>query len=166
MNMLRKTNKNDIDKIYILYKATASTLGGLARDKEEITEEYISNFVTQSLSRGLSLVIEKNGDIIGEIHAFRPEPKVFHHIFSELTICIHPNHQGTGYGRKLFSRFMTIIQDETQDIKRVELIARESNAKAISFYKSFGFEIEGCLKNRINSISNKLENDIPMGWLR
>ena len=53
-----------------------------------------------------------------------------------------------------------------QNIKRVELITRESNTKAIDFYKNIGFVIEGCLKNRIDGISDNLENDIPMAWLR
>ena len=61
---------------------------------------------------------------------------------------------------------MKIIQNEMPEIKRVELIARESNNKAIVFYKSLGFKVEGCLRNRIDGVSHKLENDIPMGWIR
>ena len=166
MTIIRKTQKVDIDDIYYLYKKTASTLGGLARDEDEITKEYISNFVTQSISKGLSLVIEIDEHIIGEVHAYSPELKVFNHVLSDLTICIHPDYQGQQHGKKIFSEFMNIIKNEMQDIKRVELITRESNIKAINFYKNIGFIIEGCLKNRIDGISSNLENDIPMAWLR
>lgn len=166
MKKIRRTHKNDIDNIYYLYKKTASTLGGLARHEDEITKEYISSFVTQSIGKGLSLVIEIDDHIIGEIHAYSPGLKVFNHVLSDLTICIHPDYQGQQYGKKIFSEFMKIVKIEMQNIKRVELITRESNTKAIDFYKNIGFVIEGCLKNRIDGISDNLENDIPMAWLR
>jgi ribosomal protein S18 acetylase RimI-like enzyme len=57
------------------------------------------------------------------------------------------------------------VLEEMTHILRVELIARESNDKAIQFYKSMGFEIEGCFRNRIDGNLGCLENDIPMGWL-
>ncbi len=164
--MIKKTISNDIDNIYSLYKATASVPGGLARYQDEITAEYINDFVSRSMSRGLSLVTEIDGRIVGELHAYKPGIKVFNHVLSELTICIHPDYQGKKYGKRLFLEFMKIVKNEMMEIKRIELIARESNRKAITFYQSLGFEIEGCLKNRINGIFNKLENDIPMGWIR
>jgi len=40
-------------------------------------------------------------------------------------------YQGQQYGKKVFSEFMKIVKIEMQDIKRVELITRESNTKAI-----------------------------------
>ena len=164
--MIRKTTINDVDKIYYLYKATASIPGGLARNKEEITKEYISNFVAKSIESGLSLVVESDGEIVAELHAYKPEIKVFHHVLSELAICVHPDCQGQQLGRKIFSEFMRIVQTEMCDIQRVELIARETNIKAIKFYQSLGFEIEGCLRNRIDGVLDRLENDIPMGWIR
>ncbi len=163
---IRKTNENDIDNIFYLYKRTALTLGGLSRNETEITEEYISNFIIQSIDRGLSLVIEIDKTIIGEIHAYKSNLQVFNHVLSDLTICIHPDYQGKQYGKKIFSEFMKIIEIEMSDIKRVELITRESNVKAINFYKKTGFVVEGCFKNRIDGISDNLENDIPMAWLR
>jgi len=164
--MIRKITNDDIDNIYSLYKATASIPGGLARYQNEITEEYIIDFVSKSISRGLSLVAEIDGRVVGELHAYKPEIKVFNHVLSELTICIHPDYQGKKYGAGLFSEFMKIVKNEMKEIKRIELIARESNRKAIIFYQSLGFKIEGCLRNRIDGIHNKLENDIPMGWIR
>jgi putative acetyltransferase len=46
----------------------------------------------------------------------------------------------------------------------VELIARESNLKAIELYQSLGFLIEGRLEMRIKTTDNHYEADIPMGW--
>jgi putative acetyltransferase len=50
------------------------------------------------------------------------------------------------------------------DVGRVELIARESNRKAIEFYQSLGFHVEGRLEMRIKNIHGHYEADIPMGW--
>ena len=163
---IRRVTNEDLEKIFTLYKTTASIPGGLARAEDEITLAYVSNFVDLSLARGISLVVESGEDIVGEMHAYWPGIKVFNHVLSELTICIHPDHQGQKLGRMLFLAFMDTVENEMQEIKRVELIARESNAKAITFYQSLGFEIEGCLKNRINGTLDKLEHDIPMGWIR
>ena len=43
------------------------------------------------------------------------------------------------------------------EIQRVELIARESNQRAIQFYESLGFRIEGRLENRIKNPDAFLE---------
>ena len=45
----------------------------------------------------------------------------------------------------------------------MELIARESNQKALKFYGSLGFEIEGKLRKRIKNSKGELEADIMMG---
>jgi ribosomal protein S18 acetylase RimI-like enzyme len=52
------------------------------------------------------------------------------------------------------------------DILRVELIARESNQRAIEFYRTLGFVEEGRFGNRIRNIDNSYEADIPMAWVR
>jgi ribosomal protein S18 acetylase RimI-like enzyme len=163
---IRKVKTEDVETIFSLYKITASIPGGLARAEDEITLAYVSNFIDLSLARGICLVVESGEDIVGEMHAYWPGIKVFNHVLSELTICIHPDHQGQKLGRKLFLAFMETVENEMLNIKRVELIARESNSKAVTFYQSLGFEIEGCLKNRIDGTLDKLEHDIPMGWLR
>lgn len=61
---------------------------------------------------------------------------------------------------------MTQVRTDYAAIDRVELIARESNTKAIAFYHSLGFEIEGAMRGRIQNIDGSVENDIPMAWIR
>jgi putative acetyltransferase len=46
----------------------------------------------------------------------------------------------------------------------VELISRESNLKAISFYESLGFTREGKFEKRVRSNESEFEADIPMAW--
>jgi len=164
--MIRRSSLNDTDKIYSLYKEVARIPGGLARYEDEITVDYIENFIRNSLERGLSLVMEADGKIVGELHAYNSGLRIFSHVLSDLTICIHPDYQNKGYGRRLFSRFMKIVVDEIKEIKRVELMARESNERAINLYKSLGFKVEGAFRRKVNGELEKLENNIPMGWIR
>jgi putative acetyltransferase len=48
----------------------------------------------------------------------------------------------------------------------VELIARESNARAIGLYESLGFRREGRLEGRVRRPDGVVEADIPMAWVR
>lgn len=163
---IRDTQLDDIDGIFALYLSVARIPGGLARLESELSKEYVSGFVSSSVSRGLSLVIVKEGKIVGEVHAYTPGLFCFDHVLSDLTIAIHPDAQGMGAGRQLFEAFMKSVETSHPTILRVELIARESNQKAIRFYESLGFSIEGSFSHRIRNLDGSLESDIPMAWLR
>lgn len=156
----------DIGEITNLYREVAAIEGGLARTADEISEKYVENFVSKAVETGIIVVARKDGKIIGEIHAYALGPKVFAHVLGELTIAVHPNFQGFGVGKAIFTELMRQVVENRPDILRVELIARESNAKAVEFYKKIGFEIEGRMSNRIRSVNGAFEADIPMAWHR
>jgi len=168
MITIKKTSSNDCDKIFQLYKKVASIPGGLARTQNEISEDYVFGFIEKSLKQGLSMMaFDKNQQqVVGEIHAYTSGLYCFSHVFTELTIAVDPDCQGKGVGRKLFEQFLSEIINNHSKILRIELIARESNQKAITFYQSLGFEKEGLLKNRIKNPDGSLESDITMAWLR
>jgi len=164
---IRFANITDESKIFELYKAVAKNTGGIARSEKEITTSYIKTNLEKSLKNGVCLVIDHpddNSKIIAEIHCYQLEPKVFHHILSELTVVVHPQFQDKGLGKLLFTALLYHVQTHRKDILRIELIARESNTKAIELYKHMGFKIEGRLEKRIHSENNSFETDIPMAW--
>ena len=164
---IRTAVPEDVPFIRNLYREVARQGGGLARTEEEITDEYVEGFVNRSLSSGLILVVEHPEDnraLIGEMHAYQPGPSLFNHVLSELTIAIHPDFQGRKIGRTLFTIFLEEVGINRPDIGKVELIARESNTKAIKFYQSFGFLIEGRMEMRVKMPDGDYEADIPMGW--
>lgn len=167
--MTFKTQKSILsnqDDIFMLYKNVATNIGGIARTADEITQDYIYNNLSKSIENGISFIIKnpsENNQIIAEIHCYKPEPKVFSHVLSDLTIVVDPGFQHKGLGKLLFTSLLKEITDNRSEILRVELIARESNQKAIDFYQSLGFTIEGRFENRIVN-SNRLEADIPMAW--
>jgi len=158
----------DLDAVLDLYLAVAAVKGGLARTADEITLGYVEQFVRNSVENGIIVVARENnsGEVIGEIHGYEIGPKVFSHVLGELTIAVHPERQGIGIGKAIFNEFMRQVKEDRPDILRVELIARESNRKAIAFYEKLGFVIEGRYVSRIQSVGGGFEDDIPMAWTR
>ena len=164
---IRNAAAEDLPKIRALYKHVARQGGALARTAEEITNEYIENFLTKSIQSGLTLVAEhpeNNGKLIAEIHAHNPGPGVFRHVYADLTVVVHPSFQGKKIGRTLFMIFLEEIVLNRPHIGRVELITRESNLRGIKFYQSLGFLIEGRFEMRIKTPDGNYEADIPMAW--
>ncbi len=159
---------NDSQALLALYRTVAAVEGGLARTAEEITADYVSHFVQKSLACGVLLIARQSDtqEIIGEIHAYDLGPQVFVHVLGELTIAVHPRYQGRGVGKALFTAFLHHVSIERPDMLRVELIARESNQKAIAFYQKLGFRIEGKFAGRLRSVQGGYEADIPMAWQR
>ncbi|MDQ4141692.1 MAG: GNAT family N-acetyltransferase [Bacteroidota bacterium] len=167
MYEIRPAKAMDKEKIQALYKKVAAVIGGITRVENEITEEYVTHFISKAEQRGLEFVIENpenKEELIAEIHCYQPEPGVFAHVLSDLTIVVHPSFQGKGLGKILFRQLLQEIRNNRPDIYRVELIARESNQKAIELYQSLGFVIEGRMVGRIDSRNGELEADIPMAW--
>ncbi|MFN0110769.1 MAG: N-acetyltransferase family protein [Blastocatellia bacterium] len=169
--IINSATSEDHGAIVALYRTVAAIEGGLARTAAEISDEYVTHFLSKSLAGGIILVArESAGDpVIGEIHSYPLGPRVFSHVLGELTIAVHPSQQGLGVGKALFAELLRCVEQERQDILRVELIARESNRKAIEFYQKLGFQIEGRMEGRIRSVgseNNGYEADIPMAWHR
>lgn len=165
--VIRKAEVKDFEKIFDLYSQVSKNVGGLARTESEVTKEYVMNFLEKSLHSGIQFVIVNklhNEKIVAEIHCYQLEPKVFEHVLSELTIAVDTEHQGKGLGKKLFQTVLDYIVENRSDIYRVELIARESNKRAIKLYENLGFKIEGRFVNRIKNSKNDFEADIPMAW--
>jgi ribosomal protein S18 acetylase RimI-like enzyme len=165
--LIRIAEPGDSKKIKKLYQEVARQGDGIARHEHEITDDYINSFIKRSLETGLIIVIEhpENPEIlIAEMHAYKPGIEVFAHLLSDLTIVVHPEFQRKKIGRTIFTIFQKEIAENRPDICKVELISRESNHKAIAFYQSIGFLIEGRLEMRIRTKENLYEADIPMGW--
>jgi len=161
---IRGANIDDLKGILKLYKEVARIKIGIARNEEEVSLSYVEDFVRASLKEGIIIVAEEDGEIIGEIHSHKMGLKIFDHVLSNLTIVVSKEVQGKGVGRKLFNKLLKRAR-EMKEIKRVELLTRVSNEKAIKFYESLGFEIEGRLKKRISNFDGTFEEDIMMGLL-
>lgn len=164
----RTAEITDVPKIMTLYKAVARIPGFIARLEDEITEEYVTHFVKKSLENGLIIVghTDDNPDeLIAEIHGYKPDIKGFSHVLGDITFLVHPEHQGRGIGRTLFTIFLEEIGVRRPDIGKVELYTGESNRRSIALYQSFGFMIEGRMEMRFKNPNGDFEADIPLGWI-
>lgn len=165
----RTAEESDIPRLLKLYKAVAKTPGYIARLEHEITEEYVSHFVHKSLKDGLIIVGENETDpdeLIAEVHGYKSDLQGFGHVFGDVTFLVHPDHQGKGIGRTIFTIFLDEIVNTRPDIGKVELFTGEANTRAIALYQSLGFMIEGRMEMRYwNSRTETYEADIPLGWV-
>ena len=163
----RTATLEDVSRLIKLYKAVARIEGGIARFENEVTEEYVSHFVSESIRTGLIIVGEhpdNPDELIAEMHGYKAGPKVFDHVLGDVTVLVHPSFQGKKIGRTLLTIFLEEIGRNRTDIGKVDLIAREGNQKAIALYQSVGFRVEGRLEMRIRTPERNYEADIPMGW--
>jgi putative acetyltransferase len=147
-----------------LHLAVTAIPGGLIRQPFEITGEYIDGVLRSCTEHGLMLVAEDGNRIAGEIHAHTPPLHAFRHLLSDLTIVVHPDYQGKGIGRKLFTRFLEIVEKEFPRILRVELYVRRHNTKNVRFYTSLGFRIEGTHEQKIYAGPGVYETPLSMVW--
>jgi putative acetyltransferase len=164
---LRKAKQTDVREIFLLNLEAAKTANGVARKVEEILQKDVADFVKKSLRTGLIFVIEHPSNpkkLIAEIHCYKHEPQCFKHVLGNLTLVVHPDFQGQGLGRKIFSHLLTEIKKSRRSIVRVELMTRQNNPRGIKLYQSLGFEIEGVCKNRILDAEKKLGSDVMMAW--
>ena len=189
----RFLNLDDVDRLHELYVQVAAQPGGFARTADEISRDFVEGLLRGVVQKGVGIgVFEKpasstnvtddgdggwgpiiedstsqlTGRLIGSIVTRKLGPKVFDHVLTELNIGVHPEFQGRGVGRRLFLDFLEHIQSSRPDIARVELIARESNQRAIQFYERIGFRSEGVFEKRIRRDDGTFESDIPMAWLK
>jgi ribosomal protein S18 acetylase RimI-like enzyme len=162
--VVRRPSRSDATAIREVYRAAAAQ-GTLARMPDEVDDAYVAGFMAAAQD-GLELVAEAEGTVVGDLHASRLSPRIFAHTLGELTIAVHPDHQGRGIGKRLFTEFMRIVREEMADIERVELFAWDENKGALKLYESVGFKCEGLLPRRVRMDSGEWRNDILYGWLR
>lgn len=161
---IRKANAHDALLLQAFWVAVATVPGGIARNVEEITEEYIADLLEKSQNRGLMLLGLEESRIMAAIHAFSPGPAALASTLSDLTIGVRPAALGKRYGQELLEAFLNLVAAERPDIARVELHARASNARGLRLYESLGFVLEGRLERRIRNAGGELEADVLMAW--
>lgn len=164
--LIRPAEEQDRPELLSLYQAVAAQAGSLARRADEIDEAYIQGFVEKAQRSGVQLVAFDAEGLCADIHASRPQPRDFQHVLGDLTVVVHPRAQGQGLGRRLFTAFLEHVQHRETGVTRVELITRESNARARKLYESLGFQLEGRLRSRVRHPDGRLEDDLFYAWLR
>ncbi|MES2856857.1 MAG: N-acetyltransferase [Bdellovibrionota bacterium] len=169
MDITTRFLKNeDAATLVELYRVIASKPGGFVRTEEEIDSVYVEKTLRTGERAGIAIGafdVERQR-MIGAITARKPGLKVFDHVLTGLIIGVQPEYQSQGIGRRLFLDFIEHVQANRPDILRIELLARDSNQRQISFYEGVGFRREGFFENRIRRSDGSFEGDVPMAWLK
>lgn len=163
---VRMLGAGDADALLALYRAVAAVPNaGLARTPDEMAPAYAESILARAAAGGISLGAFAGGTLVGEIHAFRPAPRQFAHVLSELTVAVAPGWQGRGVGRTLFAALFDAAATLSPRVRRIELLARSGNADAIRLYARLGFVVEGRLRERVRLADGTVEDDIAMARL-
>jgi RimJ/RimL family protein N-acetyltransferase len=143
-------------------RATAEMPGLLVSRPYELIPENFEKKIVDLSKLGRYVVAEKDGNIIG--HALLdPMPlEAISHVF-RLTIVVHPGFLGQGIGTSLMRDLMEWSKQSPR-VKKIELLVRASNARAIHLYSKLGFIEEGRFRNRVRLPDDELVDDIAMAW--
>jgi RimJ/RimL family protein N-acetyltransferase len=157
-------NQSIKPKLKTLYEAVAAQRVGIARLPNEITDQYIDYIVDSTLQHGIGFcALADENNIIGDIHAEYSNLHIFRNVLRNLTVAVHPQFQGQGIGKTLFQALITEAK-KNPHLERIELFCKERNTHGIKLYESFGFKVEGVLRNRTN-LDGVPENDLVMGLI-
>jgi ribosomal protein S18 acetylase RimI-like enzyme len=80
---------------------------------------------------------------------------------ARLTMAVTPAHRGGGVGRALMQHAMTCA-DTSGLIRKIELLTRANNERALRLYKSLGFVEEGRLRERLRLEDGTYLDDVCM----
>ena len=163
-SVIRKATLNDIEQIYDLYKAvTKHNPGNLTQEDYEVTIDYVEEMVKTSFERGLILVIDRDGEIIGFFKAFTSKFKCLAHILGDGTIMIHPDYQ-QGHGFKLAIYALNTISKTMSHIMQFDIVPHESNQLAIKLYQKLNFKYQFNNKDKIRNYDGSFGGEVLMSW--
>lgn len=123
-----KTMKlKDFNSMYSLWKKVKGlSVGNLKDEKKEVSQII-------KLSPLSNFVVVDSGKIIGTVLAIFNGRRgwVYH-------LAVHPDYQNRGLGSLLLRKAEKVLKKA--GAKRVLLGVKESNSKALSFYKKYGYK--------------------------
>jgi ribosomal protein S18 acetylase RimI-like enzyme len=84
---------------------------------------------------------------------------------ARLTMAVTPARRDAGVGRALMAYAMELA-DQSQRIRKIELLTRANNARALHLYASLGFVEEGRLRARLRLEDGSYLDDVCMARFR
>lgn len=114
-----------------------------------LTEEEERAFLTrvETSDNAIALIAECNGQIVGSLTFSGGNRPRLRHI-GEFGISVARAGQGFGIGRKLIELLIDWAE-RGGVVRKINLLVRSDNTRAIALYESFGFVIEGRIRREI-----------------
>ena len=145
---IRRAKENDAEQIaQAQYETAAAEEGLLAARPYEIPVSAFRDKIKQLGASGLYVVAESQGQLVGHLILEPLGLAAIRHVV-QLTLVVHPGHTGQGYGKALMNYAIDWAR-ESEEVEKIELRVRSTNARAIGLYESLGFVREGRFKKRI-----------------
>jgi GNAT superfamily N-acetyltransferase len=163
---VRSAVPEDAASILALHRKVAAQPGGLARQPDEVTADYVAHAMAVAADGGLNLVaVDADGALCGELHVERMKVAIFAHVLTDLTVAVDPDWQGRGVGSALFRALIDAARTLTPPVGRIELWTGAANLGAQRLYERLGFKIEGRMIGRGRLPDGTVDDDIVMGLL-
>lgn len=164
--IVRPARPEDAGAILALHRKVAAQPGGLARQPDEVTADYVAHAMAAAADDGVNLVaVDPGGALCGELHVERMKVAIFTHVLTDLTVAVDPAWQGRGVGSALFRALIDTARTMTPPVKRIELWTGAANLGAQRLYQRLGFQIEGRMIARGRLPDGTVDDDIVMGLL-
>lgn len=160
--MIRTATDGDAARIAAAEWSTAEIPGRLIQRPGEIPTAAFAMKIRELRSLGSYWVVEDEGRLVG--HCFLEPMKMAGnaHVFT-LNIVVHPGETGRGIGPALMAHLLQWARTRPE-LRKIELLVRATNERAVSLYKKFGFAEEGRLRDRVLTSEEKFVDDLVMAW--
>ncbi|WP_062260544.1 GNAT family N-acetyltransferase [Endozoicomonas arenosclerae] len=158
---IRTATDADRDSLYSIYSApsVAPNMGF-----DPCSRAAFDDIVCELESTGELLVLENHSKSIDAVCKISRRGHRLRHSAYIGSLAIHPEKQSQGVGRHFFKTITDQLKQE--GYTRLELLVAADNLRAISFFQSFGFEIEGTLKQYFSrSGYDELFDEHIMAWV-
>ncbi len=106
------------------------------------TPEALLNFLTKDHKSDTYIWNDSNGNLVGFFSIINPLNEA---LIEVLNICIDPDSQRQGYGKKIMLFAEKLAREAGK--KKIKLVTNIKNTPAITFYKSIGYTIVQEIKN-------------------
>ncbi len=164
--VIRPARGADAAALHAIDLAVAHAGEGMVRLAAEVgplTDDAAAAIdVWQAEERGLRLIAEREGRVVGELKVERHPLRMLAH-GGWLAVSIHPEVQGLGLGRALVEAALEWAR--RSGVTRIELGVLASNLRAQRLYQSCGFVLEGVRRRFLRHPDGRWEDDLLMAWL-
>ncbi|CAF1081154.1 unnamed protein product [Rotaria sp. Silwood1] len=148
--MLRLGTDNDFDALYSIYMHPV--VNPYLSFEIMSKEEFLPLFNELTTSGTLYVYENSDGQVAATCIAQHLKRR-FSHTICLSTFVTNPNFHRQGIGTKFLREIINELRKD-KPIKRIELFAEVDNEIALNFYKKFGFQIEGRLRQSFKRVQD------------
>ncbi len=169
--VIRPATRTDAHAIARILKEGSDD--GLVARSDEVDPAAVSRQIeaTRAAANGLYIVaavpnhVTPDDDEVIGLLTLEGAPLLRLYDVARLNLAVTPGHRGKGVGRALV-QVATEVSDASGKIRKIELLTRANNDRAIRLFTSLGFIEEGRLRARLRREDGTYVDDVCMARFR